>query len=1375
VYWGAEMAVGRISGPLLAQNLLRNGVDLAFETKLLYLDVTNGRIGVQQTSPQYELDVNGTINAQQILANTGTIGLMTFFSSTGSSTISTSLGPINIQPAALEKIYLNADTQVTGNLHATGDITADGNIYLGNSTGTDALFIDAEVKTDFIPYVNTGSIISNISIGSSSTYWKNGYFNNVVTNYLNAGTGTNITAFPNDTTSTWINGVPNNQFIINGDIRVYGGSPIGTAPVVSNVLYVTEDGNDGNDGRAEDSSRACRTITGAVNSPYYKQGTIIKVRSGSYYEDNPIQLLPYTAVIGDDLRTTYIYPKNNTLDLFWVNSGVYIAQMTFMNLRRGYGVTRYAPGGSGSYQTGAYCVAFPPNLTNPIDVYHSPYIQNCTNQSGPWLMDGTMFVPNNTVQIPRVWGTSTYIANTNTVLFYTSSTCIETVKLGDTINTKGFKVDPSLVGPFVTNISNPNVGYYRAQQLLQANKIFLQAEVVAYINTSFPTLSYSQLKYYRDVGLIMDAIAYDATLGGNVQSVTAGLAYWNGNTPVQTVAETSATVAALRYINTLCQYILSNTVVPQYYQTTIPQYINTNLYGADVATLAVTNCVSTITNIVSNWLGYQNAAALISSNISFIQTETVAYLNYAYPGYYDPNGVSYRDTGFVVNAIQSDLLRLSNVKSIEAGGNYWQNGVSILTNGDQTVCAAGLQYAKSLTKAVVQNTVYSPTYQSTVTQVINTSLTNGAVALNSIELNFNTITKIITSGTNYAPTSTNSTLTNFLITLSTTTIVGVTSATTVYFGDTSVYPVREPYVPQQWSTGGIADRSLDPHGSGGGALVDGNAPSSISPVQSFVFDAFTQVTQGGNGIHVMNSGYAQLVSVFTIFCDVAVHCESGGIASITNSNSNFGDQCLLSEGYGALEFSGTVYNPPNVAYDLNYNTWASNLYYPEGFFPYRQQLAVFVPSAVRRPHISLVMEVVPPDYYVNYNGITVPYVNSQGYPGFLAAIANTSSLTAGSYTITGIDTSGIAIGHTVNINDEYGYSGLNNGTGTQYISSGTTVTNITFGTITLSNPLPLTASQPFNDNYFNLYFSGNAYYSILSSTVAADPVAPGQNVLQGFEKSACTEAWKYLSTLTNYVITNTKFTATYQTSTVQTVNLNYTSNTDSVAFVQSEITTISTIVNQGPQSTPVIKNTGTVALGASAAVNLLNLNKKFLQTEVNAFLTTTYGTSTWNVLKSYRDIGLLVTALVKDLSSGGNFYACEAGNTFWSVDGTYHVVTVEEGVTDPTQFVDGSIVNFYQRSYMSASGYLFEYVGAGTDYGALPQVGKADPVQAKEVIQLNNGKVFFTSTDQNGDFRIGPGLVISQATGVLSGRTFQKSLFAEMTPFILAIEPDVGG
>ena len=57
-----------------------------------------------------------------------------------------------------------------------------------------------------------------------------------------------------------------------------------------------------------------------------------------------------------------------------------------------------------------------------------------------------------------------------------------------------------------------------------------------------------------------------------------------------------------------------------------------------------------------------------------------------------------------------------------------------------------------------------------------------------------------------------------------------------------------------------------------------------------------------------------------------------------------------------------------------------------------------------------------------------------------------------------------------------------------------------------------------------------------------------------------------------------------------------------------------------------------------------------------------------------------------------------------------------------------------------------------------------------EVTELRGGKVYFTSTDQLGDFRIGTGLVINRVDGTITGRTFNKALFAVMTPYILAIE-----
>jgi hypothetical protein len=199
---------------------------------------------------------------------------------------------------------------------------------------------------------------------------------------------------------------------------------------------------------------------------------------------------------------------------------------------------------------------------------------------------------------------------------------------------------------------------------------------------------------------------------------------------------------------------------------------------------------------------------------------------------------------------------------------------------------------------------------------------------------------------------------------------------------------------------------------------------------------------------------------------------------------------------------------------------------------------------------------------------------------------------------------------------------------------------------------------------------------------------------------------------------------------------------------------------------------GLIPSSSAAVVNAasaLVANIPFLKAELIAYIDSYYDLGPLQD-KCARDVALILQQIIYDLENGGNYNAVYSGLSYWSRGGTYHLVSLEESVTDPALFPDGAICTFYQRSYMSASGYLFEYVGAGTNYGALPQVGVADPVQSKETVQLNNGKVFFTSTDQNGDFRIGTGLVISQATGVLSGRTFTKSLFANLTPFILAIE-----
>jgi len=73
-------------------------------------------------------------------------------------------------------------------------------------------------------------------------------------------------------------------------------------------------------------------------------------------------------------------------------------------------------------------------------------------------------------------------------------------------------------------------GYGDARKLVQENKKFFQEQVISYIGTNYPNVLYSRTKCRQDVGYIIDAMTYDLTYGGKFQSLTAGLAYYEGTT-----------------------------------------------------------------------------------------------------------------------------------------------------------------------------------------------------------------------------------------------------------------------------------------------------------------------------------------------------------------------------------------------------------------------------------------------------------------------------------------------------------------------------------------------------------------------------------------------------------------------------------------------------------------------------------------------------------------------------------------------------------------------------------------------------------------------------------------------------------------------------
>ena len=77
-------------------------------------------------------------------------------------------------------------------------------------------------------------------------------------------------------------------------------------------------------------------------------------------------------------------------------------------------------------------------------------------------------------------------------------------------------------------------------------------------------------------------------------------------------------------------------------------------------------------------------------------------------------------------------------------------------------------------------------------------------------------------------------------------------------------------------------------------------------LKSMVCDSFTQYNEAGIGVSITNKGYAQLVSIFTIACEKAIYCDSGGQCDLTNSNSSFGKFGLVADGTSDVEFDGNL-------------------------------------------------------------------------------------------------------------------------------------------------------------------------------------------------------------------------------------------------------------------------------------------------------------------------------------------------------------------------------------------------------------------------------------------------------------------------------------
>ena len=269
-------------------------------------------------------------------------------------------------------------------------------------------------------------------------------------------------------------------------------------------------------------------------------------------------------------------------------------------------------------------------------------------------------------------------------------------------------------------------------------------------------------------------------------------------------------------------------------------------FGVNGATGDSTVPVTYGTNTPNTTTDYTYAVEAIEANRAFLQAEANAYITNAYPSYVYDSAACARDISRYIDAIKYDLIYTGNYKS--------------------------LLYARYYSNSVSGSAAEDMFYMRNGTGLRNCSLSGLSGSLgadNSYGTKRPTAGAFVSLDPGWGPAHTDAWIIN-----------------------------KSPYVQNvsNFGTGCI------------GCKVDGDLHDGGN--DSIVANDFTQIISDGIGVWVTNLGRAELVSVFSYYGHIGYLAENGGKVRATNGNSSYGTYGTVAEGVDITEvpITGTVTN-----------------------------------------------------------------------------------------------------------------------------------------------------------------------------------------------------------------------------------------------------------------------------------------------------------------------------------------------------------------------------------------------------------------------------------------------------------------------------------
>ena len=958
------------------------------------------------------------------------------------------------------------------------------------------------------------------------------------------------------------------------------------------------------------------------------------------------------------------------------------------------------------------------------------------------------------------------------------------------LSTTLFQISTTNGGPSVTTITgatgtmtvNQGITYY--VNAITTNTSFTvsltyngSAATAAGSGTVTSVLSYNGFKTVRDIGEVLDAGIYDLGRGGNLETtLITKLYYATETTYISTATQYLLPyfISALNYASTLTSTnVLGNSAPANNYQTLngISSSVSQTINGSYTAESGTATKVTSLFAIVTSGLN-AGTTAYINPPINpmvtlYVKTGTYSeILPISVPAFTAIVGDELRTTviqpyTFSVTAVSSSgaSLVLSDASAVTVGmgisGNvYLPDGAYVIAKSSNTL-TLNVSTTGNVTGALVAGyTVSNMFYMRNGTGARNMSVTGL----------FGTMTAANAYGTK-RPTA------------------------GAYFSldpgagpddDTVWIYSRSPYIQNVslFGTGCV------------GAKIDGGLHNGGN--KSMTLNDFTNILSDGIAVWATNISRVEAVSVFSYYAYAGYLSEYGGAIRATNGNSSYGTYGVVAEGSSPAETAitavvNTQTQQAQVSYVLTSGSQILWLEYSNAGQTYSSASYGITSGSGTGAVVS------GANYFTN--AVTEVRVISGG-AGYVTATNVAQTGTNTSITISAAD---LALTPAYNGErivliagtgaGQYGFVNYYNPSTKQAIVVKESVVPLTISSCTasvynVSSTSTLSVGTPvvFTGTTFGGVSINTVYYvASLNFTATTFSVATASGGAPAFPTGSGSGTMSIYVAGWDVAVSGTPVQSALDGSTRYIIEPRVTfSGSGTGAFARA-------VVTNNQVSAIRIINPGT-GYGSAPSITLTDPNATSAATfTVRVAAAGVLGQPSWSSRgTSYSDATITITGNgYADFQAVGFFINLSnitalpvaGSNIVFAGNSNYYIVVqvlsysgsvgaynayvqINPGLTVLNAPVNGTTVTItIQYSQVRLTGHDFLYVGSGNFYNtgyATNNFSTANKNATYQTVNSYGGRVFFTATDQDGNFNVGNLFNVAQATGIA---TLNASLF----------------